>query len=418
MTRMKLSRRTVLGGLAASATVLSGSYRGARAQSGPIKIGIMQSLGGALGVIGNAHLTGTQIAIDQVNAAGGINGRQLTLEVRDNKFSPDAAVTNLREFAGSGINIVIGDGFSSINLATVPLLKDLGVLMVSPSTVLMRFTHEDFSPNFFRSGPNAYMQFNGQTVLLAKDFPNVKRWGAIQLDNAGFAESYDMSAATMKKNYKTIAKTDVELIEPVLVKAGATDFRTAVNKLMSQNLDGIIIALAGGDAVSFMKQAKPFGLLESLKAVCDQNLNITAGPLLKQDLPKGFITPIYWYASAFADLPMAIDYGKRWTEKTNQKVVDPFSTNTHTGMTGLAAAMKLAKSTETGAVATALAGLEFDSLHGKISFRKEDHQLMMSPGFLEVAPSTNADGYENKRYVRIPVDQAIEPASPGKAFTL
>lgn len=417
MTTFTTTRRSVLAGLAGGAATLA-LGRPALAQKAPIRIGIMQTLGGALGVIGTAHLNGAQLAVDQINAAGGIGGNQVELVVRDNKLSADAAVAHLREFAGMGINIVIGDGFSSVNLATVPLLEELGLVMTSPSTVLMRFTHEDFTPNFFRSGPNAFMQFGGQTRILARDYPKVLRWGAIQLDNAGFAESYQMSAKTMVKNYKEIAGADVELVEPVLAKVGSTDFRTQINQLMSQGLDGLIVALAGADAVTFLRQAKPFGLLDSLKAVCDQNLNVNAGPLLKQDLPKGFLTPTYWYPTPYADLPLVQDYQKRWKEKTGADQIDPFSTNTHTGMSGLAAAIAKAGSTGTAEVIKALEGTEFASLHGPIRFRAEDHQLMIPSGYLEVVPAKSEAGYENARYIVVPAADAIEPPAPGQAFQL
>ena len=281
--------------------------------------------------------------------------------MRDTKFSPTEAVTALRELVGSGVNMIVGEAFTHINLATAPLMPSLNAVLVSPTTIAMELTHELFNRNFFRCGPNAYMQYNGETVLMAKQNPGVTRWGGVQGDSAGFKVGWDMMSATLKQNYQKLANKQIEIVEPVLVKAGATDFRTPVNQLVGQKLDGLIVMLGGGEAVTFLKQAKPFGLVQSVKAVADNNLNVSAGPSLKQDMPNNFFTSCMWQLEPYKEYPMARGFAADWTAETKDNLVNPYSANSHTAVMSFIAAARAAKGAATDAIISALETMTFDT---------------------------------------------------------
>lgn len=412
MSKFSLTRRAAVGGLLA--TPLAAPM--VRGQGAPIRLGCMQTLSGSLADIGKAHLLGAQIAVKQVNAAGGIDGRQIELVVRDPKFSPAEGVTHLRELAGSGLNLIIGEAFSHINLATAPLAPQLGIVLSSPSTILIELTKELFSRNFFRVGPNSFMQYNGETTLMARQYPDIARWGGVQNDSAGFKQGWDFMTNTMKTNYKKLANKDIEILAPVLAKPGTTDFRTAVNELVGQKLDGLIGMLAGGEAVTFLKQAKPFGLLQSIKAVADNALGIASGPALKQDMPHNFITTYHWYEEAYKQFPLVADFAKAWKDEMRDPNINHFSAFGHTAVMGYVGAIKAAKATTTDAVIGALESITFDSVFGPISYRKEDHQLKVGPGYIQLGPQDAEPGFRIVKFTRIPPEEAMEPATPGVAF--
>jgi branched-chain amino acid transport system substrate-binding protein len=412
---LKINRRQAVGGLlAGSAITLSGR---AWAQANPIRIGAIQTLTGALADVGKPHRSGAQVAVDQANKAGGIDGRKIELVVRDSKFSPAEAVASLRELTGNGVNLLLGEAFTHVNLATVPLLKDLNALAVGPSVIAMEFTKEQFSRNFFRSGPNAYMQFNGLTTLMAKKYPNVTRWGGIQLDNAGFKFAWDMSTALLKVNYQKHAGKQIEILDPVLAKPGASDYRVQINQLVGQNLQGLLNMTAGGDAINFLQQARPFGLLSSVKAIADNALNVTAAAL-KRNMPDNFWTPCMWQPEPYKEYAASRAFYTDYVALTGETLINPFAANAHTGVTGIIAAIRAAKSTETDKVIAALEGMSFDSAHGRIKFRKEDHQLEFDTGYLRLGPQEAEPGWKMVDFVRIPAADSIEPPTPGKKFEL
>lgn len=421
MVNSRITRRTVVRGMAAGTSLAAMGLRGvrsARAQSEPIRIGCLQTISGAMGDIGKAHVIGAQIAVKMLNDSGGINGRQVELVVRDTKVSATVAVTALRELVGSGINLIVGEAFTTLNLAMSPLMPGLNAVLVSPTTVGMEMTHENFSRNTFRAGPNSFMQYNGQTALLARDHPTIKRWGGIRGDGAAYKDGWDMVAATLKRNFKKLANVDVEVLDPVITKVGTADYRTAANQLVGQNLGGLISILVAADEVTFLKQSKPFGLLKSVGAVVDNNLNVTAGPLLKQDTPNNFYTSCMWEREYFKQYPMAEPFAQAWIAETKNEQVGPFAANAHTAVMSMAAAAKSAGSVATDAIINALESITFDSVYGPLQFRKEDHQLKIGPGYMELAPQDAEPGWRMVKFVRVDWQDAIEPPTPGVAFRL
>lgn len=418
MKKPGVSRRSVLGGIAAGSGLAAAGIipRSAWAQGGPISLGCVQTLTGSLGVIGQAHIVGAEIAVEMINDAGGLDGRMVRLETRDTQISAATAVAALREFSGNGTNLVVGEAFSSVNLAAAPLLSELDMLMASPSTVAMELTHEMYTPNFFRCGPNSYMQYNGEAVLMSREFPEVTRWGGIQIDNAGFRSGYEMITEGLKSNYAANG-TEVEVLDPILVKVGTTDFRTVISQLLGRGIEGFILMSTGQDAVTFIRQAKPFGLFNNIKVVADNNISIAAGPNLKQDIPNNFFTTCYWMPDAFSGVPMAVEFTERYRARTGQDTIDPYSSMAHTAVMGIAGAISAAGSTETEAVREALSTTPFDSVHGELAYRTEDNQLQLDPSYAEFRPLEEEPGYEIPRFISIPWEDAIEPASPGTPFT-
>ncbi len=124
------SRRTLL-----LAAVLAGLATGATAQD-TIKIGWLSSLTGALSSAAIAENQGVQFAVDEINQAGGINGRKLELITRDTAGDPTKAVNFAQQLVFSDkVQFVIGPVNSGESLATVPLVAKAGIPNIVIGTV-------------------------------------------------------------------------------------------------------------------------------------------------------------------------------------------------------------------------------------------------------------------------------------------
>src|SRR5437868_4974361 len=104
----RIDRRSILKYSAAAAATATGLPGLVRAQGGPFKIGLITPLSGPQEFIGSYVKNGAEIAVDQINKSGGIMGRQVALEIRDDKANPAAALAAARELLGAGINLHIG----------------------------------------------------------------------------------------------------------------------------------------------------------------------------------------------------------------------------------------------------------------------------------------------------------------------
>lgn len=414
MSRANLTRRALVGAALATPAILSTR---AFAQGNTVRIGCIQTLTGPVGDVGQAHLTGAEIAIEAINEAGGIDGRPVEMVVRDGKMSSATVLSALREFQGSGINLVVGESFTALNLATVPLLADLGLLMICPTTTSMTFTHEGFTRNFFRAGPNNWMQYNGEATYLSQQAPNISRWGGMQVDGAGYELGWNFLTTSMKQRYAENAGTEIEILDPIVVKADATDYRVTVSRLMADAPEGLIVLAVGGPASSFLRQAKPFGLLDRVGAIADTAMSVAAGPTLGDALPENFYTFCMWHYDAYKEHALASQLRNGWQARA-EGLVNPWAANAHTAIMSLAAGVAAAGSDETQAVIEALEGTTFASAYGEVAYRAEDHQLMVGPGFMKVAPTDDEQGWQITDYQRIPWELASEPASPGEPFSL
>ncbi len=122
-----ISRRSALV-LAGAATL---SARSARAQGGPIPVGSLVPLSGAGGPYGPGIRAGQQFALDEINRAGGVLGRQLALVVEDDQSNPEAGVRAARKLVDAdGVVCVVGTMISSVASAVAPICWENKVMML------------------------------------------------------------------------------------------------------------------------------------------------------------------------------------------------------------------------------------------------------------------------------------------------
>lgn len=126
---MPVSRRQLVAGFAAgTAAVATGLARPAIASSEPIKVGFLPALTGPSSSTGIAINRGTLLAIEEINAAGGVNGRKMELISRDTQSDPTKAVNGATELTRrEKVQVVWGPLNSGEALAATPLIARDGV---------------------------------------------------------------------------------------------------------------------------------------------------------------------------------------------------------------------------------------------------------------------------------------------------
>jgi len=134
---MPITRRHVLAGSAAGAVALAGNLaRPAIAASEPIRIGYLPALTGASSSTGIAITRGTTLAVDEINAAGGVNGRKIELTIRDTQSDPTKAVNAATELMRRDhVHALWGPLNSGESLAATPLIARAGVPQLDPCWV-------------------------------------------------------------------------------------------------------------------------------------------------------------------------------------------------------------------------------------------------------------------------------------------
>lgn len=112
-------------------------------QREPIRLGFVSGLTGRHSDLGISSRNGATLAVDELNAAGGVRGRSLQLIIRDDGQDADRARRAVRELVGEGVVAMVGHATSSMAAATLPIVNDAQVLMVSPTVTSPDFTGKD-----------------------------------------------------------------------------------------------------------------------------------------------------------------------------------------------------------------------------------------------------------------------------------
>jgi branched-chain amino acid transport system substrate-binding protein len=151
---MLTTRRRVLGGASASVAALaSGIARPAIANTEPIRIGYLPALTGASSSTGIGINRGVELAIKEINASGGVDGRQIELITRDTQSDPTKAVNGATELTrGQQVHAIFGPLNSGESLAVVPLLARMNVPQLHPCWV-DTLTDPKKYPMCFRNAP-------------------------------------------------------------------------------------------------------------------------------------------------------------------------------------------------------------------------------------------------------------------------
>jgi branched-chain amino acid transport system substrate-binding protein len=244
----------------AAALLLAGAMAGPahsqRASGEPYLLGVTYPLSGPLGAWGQLLVPSIEIAVEHVNAAGGVNGRPLRVVVEDTKGNPEGAVSALRKVVQVDRVQAVLTIFTNVVSAQMPLAGQFKVPIISPVE----------APGLVANSPWAFAHSPLLTVtlpLLGEYWKknNVKRLFAF-FPNTPIAK---FASSTAKAE---AAKLGMEL-EEALFKLGDTDFRGLITRARAFNPDGILIFGHGTpDEGVIMKQVRELGMNTPMFNAC------------------------------------------------------------------------------------------------------------------------------------------------------
>jgi branched-chain amino acid transport system substrate-binding protein len=252
--RKPLTRRAVLkGAIAAAASQLT--PRGvSRAQAAePVRIGFDDTLTGTYAALGKNTLIGAQLALEQINARGGILGRPVQLLVEDST-SGDAgtAVQKARKLIERDrVSFLLGNVNSALSLAVAQVTSERGVLHIVPGGHTDAVTGASCHWNVFRVCNTTQMEANAVASQLIRDAG--KKWYYITPD---YAFGHTLQAALEKAAKKLGGVSAGADLTPL----GTTDYSSYLIKAQSASPDVIIFLPQGADMINALKQAVQFGL--------------------------------------------------------------------------------------------------------------------------------------------------------------
>ena len=353
-----------------AAVVLGASVLGLSATTwaqGVIKIGEINSYKAQPAFL-EPYKKGMELAIDQINAAGGLNGKKVQLITRDDNANPGDAVRVAEELISRDkVDVLTGSFLSHIGLALTDFAKQKKVFFLASEPLTDKIVWQNGNRYTFRLRPSTHMQV--AMLIPEASAMKKKRW-AIVYPNYEYGQS---AAATFKTLMKT-AQPDVEFVAEQATPLGKVDAGSVVQALADAKPDAIFNVLFGADLSRFVREGNTRGLFKGREVVS----LLTGEPEyldpLKDESPTGWLVTGYpWYALKTPEH----DAFKRAYEAKYKDYPRLGSVVGYSAIMSLAAGIKKAQSTDTEKLIAAFRGLTLMSPFGSITYRPEDHQSTM-----------------------------------------
>lgn len=248
---MQYGRRTIVGAAAALSLTFAAGAGLAQGQKPPIKLGLITPLTGPLASYGKAQELVMKLAVEDVNARGGINGSQLQLDVQDSSTDPGQAVLLFRKFAGEGYFAVLGPMTGTQWETVSPLANRIQMPAISVNAVKPGIT---IRPWTIRLQPaDDTLMPEGMKEFL-KAYPKTKKVVIM-------ADVREASSKASADAYAALARQHgLEVLETVEFSSRATDFSAAAIQIKSRNPDAILAAAFPAQAMLIAKDLKTQGV--------------------------------------------------------------------------------------------------------------------------------------------------------------
>ena len=218
---------------------------------GEIKLGAVMDITGALSGIGSQIRDGIKMAVQQINDAGGINGKKVTLFVEDGQTDATAGYEAVKKLVEvNGCKVIIGPMISGATLASGEYALQKKVLLISPSATSVDIANQPFRQFVFRTVPSDNLQGTAMAQLVTEG--NYKKVAILVVNN-----SYGVAMANVISEKLAGKATVVATVQYDLTKL---DYLTELQTIKDKAPDCVLHVGYGDDAKIVYKQALQLGL--------------------------------------------------------------------------------------------------------------------------------------------------------------
>jgi len=337
---------------------------GAGAASADILISTAGPMTGQYATFGEQMKRGAEMAVKDINAAGGVLGQKLKLEIGDDACDPKQAVAVANKFVSDGVVFVAGHFCSGSSIPASKVYEEEDILMVSPASTNPKLTEEG-GPTVFRTCGRDDQQGVVAGNFLADKFGKKKI--AILHDKTAYGKGLaDQTRLNLKKRGVKDAMYEA-------YTAGEKDYSALVSKMKGAGIDVVYIGGYHTEAGLIIRQAREQGY----------NVQLVSGDAL--------VTDEYWKITGAAGEGTLMTFSPDPRKNPDAAPVvkafkdsgyepEGYTLYTYGAIQAWAQAVKKAGSTKTGAVAKALHAGKFNTVLGKIGFDKKGD--VTAPGYI------------------------------------
>jgi branched-chain amino acid transport system substrate-binding protein len=355
-----------LAGLALAFATLASASSAVLAQ-GTIKIGEINSYKAQPAFL-EPYRKGWELAVEEINKAGGVNGAKLEVISRDDNATPGDAVRVAEELASrENVALLTGSFLSHIGLAVSDFAKQRKMLFVAAEPLTDKIVWENGHKYTYRLRASTYMQ----TSMLVADAAKLKkkRWALIYPNY-----EYGQSAIASFKALIKAAQPDVEFVSEQATPLGKIDAGAVAQAVGDAKPDAIFNVTFGADLAKLVREGGTRGLFKDVVVFSLLSGEPEYLDPLKEEAPAG------WYVTGYPAADIATPEHKKFFDAYKAKYNEAPKLGSVVGYSAIqtiVAALKKAGGTDTEKMVAAMAGLEVGTPFGKVVYRTQDNQSTM-----------------------------------------
>jgi branched-chain amino acid transport system substrate-binding protein len=398
-----LTRNRLLAG--ASALVVLSLAAPAVAQD-TIKIGELNSYKNFSAFL-EPYKKGWELAVEEVNAAGGVLGKKIEIVSRDDNGNPGDAVRTAEELlTREKVAFLVGTFPSHVGLAVSDFAKQRKTLFIAAEPLTDKLVWDNGNAYTFRLRTSTYMQ----TAMLIPDAVklNKKRWAVVYPNY-----EYGQSATAAFKKLLTAKQPGVQFVSEQAPPLGKIDAGAVAQALADAKPEAIFSSLFGADLAKFVREGQQRGIFKGVEV-----FNLLAGEPeyldpLKDEAPAGwYVTGYPWYEIKTPEHQKFLDaYQKKFKDYPRLGSVVGYST-----VMSAVAVIKKAGSLDQAKLVAAMAGLSHSTPFGNVTYRALDHQSTMGAYVGRIAVKGGKGVMTDWRFVdgkdALPSDDGIKKMRP------
>ncbi|EKF20908.1 ABC transporter substrate-binding protein [Nitratireductor pacificus] len=334
------------------------------AYADPIKIGVNQPLTGPFAASGTYIVDGAKLAVEEINANGGVLGEQIELVIEDNKSNPtEAAAVAEKLIVSDKVPVMMGAWGSSLTLAAMPKLMQYQVPMLVETSSSSKITKQG-NPYVFRISPPSWVE----AELFKKYLPqlDIKKVDFLAINN-------DWGIGTVSDFSEALGKEGIEVGLTEMMDQGAQDLSAQLSKIKASDSDTIIVTTAVEQLTLLLKQAAALGITKKIVTTGgSQNpdqLVDQAGAAANNTQHMVFFAP--WVPEKTAHPDQAEAFIAAWEKAGHNKAGLTESYRGYDGIKVITAAIEKAGKAEPEAIKDALWQIEVPALNGTVTFTKD-----------------------------------------------
>jgi branched-chain amino acid transport system substrate-binding protein len=336
-----------------------------------VSIGLLAPELGPYGKEGSDQRRAAEMAVEEINGAGGILGKKINLIERDTKSNPRIAKENAIElFDKNDVQMIFGGASSPVAVTLGRLARSKEKIFFAALAYSTDLTVEEGHKYIFRECSDSRMSAKVLSDYLKKNFSGKKYFYVTTDDNWGFT--------TEEAFRKFTGTTDKDVHRGFLAKLWADDFKGILSLAQESNVDVLVLVLFGRDLEIAVSQAYEMGLKKKMQIVVPNmtiDMAMGAGPEAMEGILS--TTPWYWKLPFEQNYSQGIAFVKKYEEKY-KRYPTTSGASAYVILYQYKEAVEKAKTFETAEVIKALEDHKYTGVKDEQQWRARDHQSLQS----------------------------------------